>query len=205
MARTVILVGSALLAASCGSGHASATPSPSQASVSVPPPATTAPATPSSSAPGPTPTTRRAVPLSGRCGVADLSAQVRLAGPAAGHRYAILRLTNTSDRDCDVYGYAGMRLLGSGGKALPTSVVRETSPPPKTVALHPRASAWAMLHWSVVPADGEPAHGECEPAPLNAWVTPPDDTAHLTMAWSLGAVCASGTIWTTAFASGTGP
>ncbi len=203
----VIIVAAALLAAGCGGGHRTATPTPSLSSVSVPPPASTT----TTSAPPPAPsgspaTTHVAAPApTGRCTVADLSGTVTFAGPATGHRYAVLRLTNTAGHDCTIYGYAGMKLIGASGNGLPTNVVRESSPAPRQVVLQPGKSAWTMLRWSVVPADGEPAHGVCEPAPRSAWVTPPDDTAHLTVSWTFGAVCASGTVWATAFAAGTGP
>src|SRR5262245_16093163 len=102
MARTVILVGAAVLATACGAGHATATPAPTSqapAPVSVPPTSATAAPTPTST-PSASGSTQGAVTASGRCGTAALSAAMRMAGPAAGHRYAVFVLTNRSGHVC---------------------------------------------------------------------------------------------------------
>lgn len=201
--RKIVIAGAALLAAACDTGHgASASPTVTTPPTSAPANTAPAPSTPAA----PTGTPRRATPAaSGRCTAGMLTGRIVPSGPAAGHRYAALVLTNKSGAQCRTYGFPGMQLLGASGSTLPTKVVRETSPAAAGVTLHSGQSAWAMLRWSVVPADGEPAHGQCEPTPADVWVTPPDDTAHLTLPWSQGMVCASGTIFTTAFAAGTGP
>jgi hypothetical protein len=205
--RRIVIASAALLMAACDNGHGTAaTPTVTTPPTSAPVVTSPAPPTPSMT-PSPTagPPRRATPPASGRCGTGALTGRVVPSGPAAGHRYAALVLTNRSGAPCRIYGYAGMRLIGSGGAALPTRVVRETSPAAATVTLPAGASAWAMLRWSLVPADGEPTHGACAPTPSNLWVTPPDQTTHLTVPWTEGMVCASGTIFTTAFAPGTGP
>lgn len=193
----------AVLAGACGGGggqHLSAGPPAAG-------PAASTPATGSMSASGgPTGPTGSADPSGpGRCGTGMLAARLRMAGPAAGSRYAVLVLTNQSVVSCRVHGYAGMLLLAASGAALPTNVIRLRPGPPAVVPLRPGQSAWAMVHWSVVPDSGEPQHGPCQPTPGRAWVTPPDERTQLTVAWDFGPVCQHGTIRLDPFAAGTGP
>lgn len=140
----------------------------------------------------------------GRCHTAGLAVTVRDLSPGAGQRYAALVLTNRSGADCTSYGYVGMQLLDANRRPVPTNLVRDRTPAPRSVLLLPGASAWTLLHWTVVPGAHESGR-RCEPTPAYAEVTPPDETTQLVAAWLGGSVCQSGRIDTTALAAGTGP
>jgi hypothetical protein len=210
--KNVMAVGgllTALAALTACAGHGGAHPTvpqtptpvaPSPPVASTPRPASSRPvgvAAPPAVAPGGS--------APGRCAAPALNAALRAAGPAAGNRFAFLTLVNRSGTDCRVYGYVGLGLIGADGRALPTRVVRLTPPGPASVTLRPGASAYARLHWSVVPGTGEPEHGPCRPTPGQVWVTPPDERAHLTVPWSLGQVCGGGEISISPLAAGSGP
>lgn len=134
---------------------------------------------------------RRAVD---RCHTSELGATVRMRNSAAGHRHAWLVLTNTSRTTCTIYGYGGMQLYGSSGRAVPTKMVRDRSIPPRLVTLAPGESARSSLSWTVVPTGGEPSTKACEPSATRAHVTPPDETSYLSIPWHFGQVCDHGTI-----------
>lgn len=200
---TVLAATVAVITAACG-GSQPGTPASS-------PPASTA--SPTSSAATSTPaTTASASPASsseaagvagvGRCHTSMLSALVRMSNPGAGQRYAFLVLTNKSGVTCRVYGYPGMQLIGASGASIPTDVVR-TSPSPRLVTVVPGAHVYSGLHWTVVPATDETSN-PCEPDPSAVRVTPPDETAFLTIAWPGGSVCQHGQIMVTPFKAGTG-
>lgn len=161
--------------------------------------------------PGHLPTVTGAIGATGvtsaspRCGTAMLSARFLIQGPAAGHRYAALVLTNSANLACRTSGYPGMQLVAASGAPIPTKLVRMVHTEPLRITLYPGESAWTLLRWSVVPAPGEPQHGPCEPTPKNAWVTPPDERSHLTGPWVLGFVCEHGTIQLSPLAPGDGP
>ncbi|GAA4851724.1 DUF4232 domain-containing protein [Saccharopolyspora rosea] len=129
-----------------------------------------------------------------RCHTSMLTGAVQQADAGAGQRYGELVLRNTSDETCTLYGYGGMQLLGSDGKALPTTMKRSPNPGPSLIRLAPGQSAQATLHWTVVPHSGEPTDGQCQPTPVRAYVTPPDETDPLTVTWNLGPVCGFGSI-----------
>jgi Protein of unknown function (DUF4232) len=134
-----------------------------------------------------------------RCHTTDLSASLKAGSPGAGQRYATLTLRNRSKSTCTVYGYAGLGLLSSSGKSLPTRVTRNRSKAPKTITLKPGQHTNALAHWGAVAGAGEPTSGACEPTPKRVEVTPPDETTHLTIAWQLGPVCEKGAIELTPF------
>ena len=130
------------------------------------------------------------------CRTSDLSARLGRVEAGAGQRYATLTLTNRSGHRCHTYGYVGMQLLDSRGRALPTDVVRDHSRRPARVTLTPGGHASSVLHWSVIPSPADP-HGQCGRAPRALEVTPPDETRHLTIGWTAGQVCERGQITVT--------
>ncbi|GAA2783662.1 DUF4232 domain-containing protein [Saccharopolyspora taberi] len=136
-----------------------------------------------------------------RCHTSMLSGSVQPSDSGAGQRYAELVLTNTSGETCNIYGYGGMQLIGADGSPLPTKVERTPNPGPALVRLAPGGSASATLHWSVIPHEGEPETGQCEPTPVRLDVIPPDETDALSATWDLGAVCGFGTISGSAYHS----
>lgn len=201
----VALGAAAAVLCACGGGDSGASPTPTGT--------TAAPGTPSPTLTrdfAPTPTASGgpsggASGGSGRCRTGDLGARISTAGPAAGQRYAFLTLTNTSGSACHVRGYVGMLLLTASDHPIPTNLERLSPPGPQTIVLRPGGSAHARLHWTVVPGPGEPAHGACAPTPALAWITPPDERAHLAVAWNQGVVCNSGHISTTPLQPGPAP
>jgi len=93
-----------------------------------------------------------------------------------------LRLANDSGRSC-VLAPPELRLLGAGGKALPTHVIGDPvgSRPFRRLELAPGAAATATARFSPdVPGVGEGTIGRCEPVasrlrvgPATVAVTPP--------------------------------
>ena len=93
-----------------------------------------------------------------------------------------LRLSNDSDRSC-VLRPPALRLLGAGGKALPTRVIGDPvgTKPFSRLRLAPGITASATARFSPdVPGVGEGTVGRCEPVasrlrvgPLTVAVTPP--------------------------------
>jgi hypothetical protein len=84
----------------------------------------TSPSTSSSAAPLaiPSPT----VPFV-RCDTGDLEMQLIGQGAGAGNVAATIEVRNKSNRDCDLYGYAGIQLLNRYRSPLPTKVTWSTS------------------------------------------------------------------------------
>lgn len=132
----------------------------------------------------------------------SLSVHVRGLSPGAGQRYAAVVLTNKTDSAVRTEGYVGLQLRNARGEAVPTKVVRDPGRTPQ-LTLKPGQSVYTLLHWTVVPADGEPTKAERNPTRLE--VTPPDAHRHLTTAWTLGEVLQHGRIDVTPLAKGTGP
>jgi hypothetical protein len=100
------------------------------------------------------------------CTPADLSASIDGFDAAAGHRYARLLLTNTSDRTCTLSGYPGVGARGEWGNRF--ELTAEQRDPldgaaPQQVTLQPGAAASANLEWT-----GELAGAESEKASLLA-------------------------------------
>ncbi len=134
-----------------------------------------------------------------RCEVSQLEAQLISIGAAAGNVQAIIELRNRSAAECDLYGYAGIQLLDSGGQPLPTRVRWTTSSffPPETplsvVALPPDTSpitssrptaghAYIAMSWDDVVAPCEfPSQLMLTPADsyqsITISATPPGGTA----------------------------
>jgi hypothetical protein len=152
----------------------------------------------------PTPAaTPPAASSAGRCHTSDLAVSLRQTNPAAGQRYAVIDLANTSSHTCWVYGYVGLLLLDGGHRAMPTTAVW-TSIPHSIVDLAPGQMAYAQLHWSAVPSPDE--QGGCPPAPAYVEITPPDETTQLVSPWNdFGGVCQHGWLEVQALAPGAGP
>jgi hypothetical protein len=134
-----------------------------------------------------------------RCHTAGLAASLAPGSPGAGQRYALLSLRNIGPRRCRVFGYAGLQLLDSRGRPLPTAVARDRSRAPRPIVLTPGSRTRALLHWAGIPVGDEPQRGPCEPTPRRVEVTPPDEVAHKVLRWRFGPVCGHGRIDLTPF------
>ncbi|MEV1007104.1 DUF4232 domain-containing protein [Streptomyces sp. NPDC049881] len=139
------------------------------------------------------------------CTTDALSAEITGLDSGAGQRYAALVLTNTSDTACRTEGWPGLQLTTEDGEPLPTNTVRDDSEEAAQITVEPGASAWAQLHWTVVPGEDDPADGSCGPDPAGVQVIPPDEYDPTDAAWDLGAVCGGGTIEALPLAEGAGP
>jgi Protein of unknown function (DUF4232) len=129
-----------------------------------------------------------------RCPTAGLAGSLAGRAGAAGTIEVTVELANHSTSTCVLVGYPGLRLLGIGGGALPTNVVRKGTYPftamaPATVTLPPEGTANFNIGYSDVPAGGETS---C-PMSASLEVTPPDATDHLVVAAAL-TPCAGGTM-----------
>lgn len=210
-AGPVLLTSLAVLAlAACGSDSGSGTAAPAgtsapAAGTSAPATGTTAasPAAPESGA-GSTPAGPTTAAGPGRCSTGQLAGALRAGDAGAGQRSAVLVLTNRGERACRLDGYGGVLLVDPAGRALPTRQVRDPQRAPESVVLEPGAAGSSLLRWTVVPGAGDRTTGPCQPAPGALQVIPPDERAHLSVAWSAGPVCGGGRITQGAYRSGTG-
>ncbi|MFD0890278.1 DUF4232 domain-containing protein, partial [Streptosporangium algeriense] len=132
----------------------------------------------------------------GRCRTGSLKASIGRVDAGAGQRHAPLVLTNTSNRNCWVYGFVGLVMFDAKGDALRTRVRRENVPPHR-VTLRPGAAAHARLHWTTVPTGDETS---C-PTAARLMIIPPDETAHLEIRFG-GTVCGDGSLGITPMAPG---
>jgi hypothetical protein len=166
------------------------TPAPSG---SVAPGARPAPGTSAGSPPG------EGAPAAAlaRCHTGDLDARLEASagGGAAGSVYLDLGLTNHSSHPCGVYGFPGMALVDAAGRWLPTTLRRDSSQV-TLVTLARGQTAWAVVHYTHVPADDEKM--PCQPAAVGLAVTPPDETTQLSVHLKLDDVCQHGQLATSA-------
>ncbi|KJK49581.1 peptidase C14, caspase catalytic subunit P20 [Lentzea aerocolonigenes] len=139
-----------------------------------------------------------AAPAMKRCDSTVLKGQVDPTDAGAGNRYGKFVVQNSSTAPCTLNGYSGFQLENGSG-AVPTKLERKADPGPKALTLAPGAKASANLHWGVVPSGNEPVEGPCQPEPSKAAAIPPDETAPLTVPWTLGPVCSGGRIEISAF------
>lgn len=161
------LVGAGLLAACSGGGAARSVSHPS-----------TVPTTARTTAPA--------------CQAAQLQPSLGMADAGAGQRYVRLVLVDTG-APCQMTGYVGLQLLGAGGTPIPTVVSHEPGPL-VPVPLASGGAASTPLHWAGIPLSDESQTGPCEPQPAQVQITPPDQTAFVTTAWTLDPVCGHGQI-----------
>lgn len=116
--------------------------------------------------------------------------------PGAGFHYLYLQLVNHG-RLCTLRGFPRLRLLGAGGRPLPTRAVHE-GPAARRVEMEPAEAAVSTVRWDPRPGRGEPAHGRCEPVPRSALADIPGGIVRR-LPWHWGPVCKQGTLRITAF------
>ncbi|MBD0418811.1 DUF4232 domain-containing protein [Streptomyces sp. TRM S81-3] len=123
----------------------------------------------------------------GRCHTSELSASVGANRPGAGQSNFALVLTNGSRRTCTVYGFPGVEFVNGAGEAVTPDPERATDEERRTVTLAPGASAWSALTYT------NPAlTGVTTVTPAALRVTPPDETAALSVRWAGGEVSNTG-------------
>ncbi|OXM75127.1 MULTISPECIES: DUF4232 domain-containing protein [Amycolatopsis] len=128
------------------------------------------------------------------CTTNELTADLQAQHPAAGGRYAVIRLSKTTGGTCTLHGYGRIRLVGQDGRAVPTRIRREAGPEPAPVRLERGTAARQHLRWGVVPVGDEPVTGPCQPPPGHLDLVPPGGGEPLRVSWSYGPVCGHGTI-----------
>ncbi|KRE95700.1 hypothetical protein ASG76_08790 [Nocardioides sp. Soil774] len=108
------------------------------------------------------------------CRNADLHADYRPRDAAAGHRYGVVRLRNTSDRSCVVQGYGGLSYVGGGdGTQVGAAADREVRPV-RRVVLAPGDRARSTV--AETSAASYP-RSVCRPTPVDGFrVYAPDAT-----------------------------
>jgi uncharacterized protein DUF4232 len=119
------------------------------------------------------------------CTAGQLSGTFRAVPGSAGAGNIVyaLRLRNRSSRTCFVSGLAGLRLLGTTGRPLPTQVAPAFRPglTAVRVVLRPGQVARADARFSPdVPGPGEPTLArQCEPTAYRVRVRPPPGSGTL--------------------------
>ena len=201
MLRVGVAVGVAavLAAAGCAAKPTTAVrPAPPGASAS--PPAGPLPSTDGdsqSASSTPTPGATTAPRKIQRCHTRDLTGHVEGHGAGAGQRYAALGVTNKTATSCTIYGYPGLQLVDAYRQDRQTTA-RWDSTEATLLVVRPRQTVWALLHWTVVPADDEVAT-DCAPDTAGLRVIPPDETTPLNMGFDPGPLCQHGLITVSAF------
>lgn len=114
--------------------------------------------------------------------------------PGAGYHFLNLLLDNRGSR-CAVRGFPRMRLLGAGGKPLPTRAIHEG--PVHRVILEPEEAVVSTVRWGSRPGRGE-AQGRCRPVPHGVLVHIPGGIVRR-LPWHWGRVCKHGALRITAF------
>ncbi|ANZ36536.1 peptidase C14, caspase catalytic subunit P20 [Lentzea guizhouensis] len=193
MTRRLIACGLLVLASVTACGDRTAEVGSSDTLTTSDPPSSTSPAPPSS-----TEANAGGELAVKRCNASVLKGAVEPTDAGAGNRYGKFVVTNTGSAQCTLSGYSGFQLENGAG-AVPTKLERMADPGPKPVNLAPGAKAAANLHWGVIPAGGEPVDGPCQPEPSKAAAIPPNETAPISVPWTLGPVCSGGRIEISAF------
>jgi hypothetical protein len=203
----------AVLFTACSSGGA-----PANARVGTPSPIAAGTASPiAAGTPSPTVTPSPLVIPSPtipflRCDTKDLEIQLIKEAAAAGNISATIEVRNKSNRDCDLYGYAGMQLLDAAGRPLATNVVWSTNSfflptpaveevvglPAGTVSITPERPIPGHAY---IPVGWNDVLDPCSNA-AQLKVTPPDATTALVISAappagspSLMYVCSAGTLY----------
>jgi len=135
--------------------------------------------------PAPTPTPAQAVAAPDRCHTAQVQVAYATGEGAAGHIFLTFRMTNTGTATCWLYGFVGMQMLDSAGRAMPTRVLRNGGAfagqaGPTKFNLPARQSATFEVAYGDVPVGAETT---C-PEAARLIVTPPDEFDHVTIAVS---------------------
>lgn len=175
VAATVAAVGSGAALSACSPAKSSSTTTTHPPRTTTTHPVTTTTGAPPTSAPT---TTTGLTP----CQPSQLDIVDSGFSGAAGTVELTFSLTNTSSATCAMYGYPGMLLLGPGGAAQPTTVVRGgglafENVAPTAVTLAPGKVAYFNVGYSDVVS----GNTGCSSATATE-VTPPTDTAHAVVA-----------------------
>lgn len=135
-------------------------------------------------------------PVIPACTAHQLHVSLYPRSPGVGFQLLYLRLANRG-RLCALRGFPRVRLLGAGGRPLPTRAVHE-GPTPRRVEMEPYEAVVSKLRWDPRPGPGEPSHGHCEPLPRSLLAHIPGGIVRR-LPWHWGPVCKQGALHMTAF------
>jgi Domain of unknown function (DUF4232) len=128
------------------------------------------------------------------CRAGDLSGRVYGGQGFHGRALVAIELANTSSHPCRLFGYVGLQFVDDNGAALPTTVVRTGNQGPRfTIAPGGKGYFEVTLEHVPLPGEGAP----CQPPATALFVTPPNDTGHLTIG-GVWMACEHGRVETTA-------
>jgi hypothetical protein len=176
-----------LLVACSGSGSQRSAPAP-VTTTSTPP--ATSPSTAPPSTPGSTTVTSTTGPA--RCTTQELSLRANGGGAATGHAVADFELRNTSSRPCRMLGYPGVRVLDASGATMTdaqrtSGFILGDAPPAAVIVPAGQVAYFGVESVNV-------CNGGADPRPsASLRVTPPDETAALTVAANIN-VCPGNTV-----------
>jgi hypothetical protein len=122
------------------------------------------------------------------CRSAQLTVLAGASQGAAGHQGRVYQLQDSSSTPCTLFGYPGLGLLDSSGKALPTTVIRQGGFAEPTVTLLPGGSAYFTASWP----DATGYSGASCPTSASLEITPPNDKGHVVIVGPGGAIQAFG-------------
>ncbi|MFG2628040.1 DUF4232 domain-containing protein [Streptomyces sp. NPDC048473] len=142
------------------------------------------------------------VPTVRRCHTSEVRASLGPNRPGAGQSSFAIVLTNRSRRTCTLYGFPGVAFVNGAGEAVTPDPERATDQQEQAVTLSPGDSAWSTLAYT------NPAiTGATTVTPAALLVTPPDETAPISVRWTGGKVSNTGKAsvpWVSPLRSGNG-
>lgn len=176
----------ALTVVGCGAGQSTSSPSPATGSAPGSTAAALAGLASAQSAGGGQACT--AADLSAKLGVKDevpVDPQGQL-GAAGTHYHIDLVWTNTAHASCTLHGFGGVDIEGpdQGTAGGPTYSLPRTANTPGTVTLAPGASAHTVI--SYIDPSGSNPDATRTWTPTHLSVTPPNQTAHISVPWTAG-------------------
>ena len=105
-------------------------------------------------------------PQVSQCANADLTASYRARDAGVGHRYGVIRLTNTSDDACRTGGYGGLSYVGGGDGTQVGAAADRDAGRTRSFVLQPGQSAVSRV--DAVIAQNYPRR-ECRPTPVDGF------------------------------------
>jgi hypothetical protein len=131
------------------------------------------------------------------CHAADLSLKYLGSDGESGRSHNYYSLSNGSGHDCSLSGTPELRAVDGKGRTLLTA--KGQTGTGQKIVLHPGKAAYTSTVIGDVPSD-DANKAPCNPPAAALWLTPPGDTAHLTIngPWH---ICSNGELSATPFDS----
>jgi type II secretory pathway pseudopilin PulG len=116
---------------------------------------------------------------SATCNADELSLALESADAAAGTYSYNLTFTNTSSRNCTLFGYPGVSLVNDNGNMIGSPAERTENSQELTMTLEPQGTVKAVLY--AANSDNFSA-GQCSEGATKLRVYPPNDTGYVSVA-----------------------